>query len=142
MDIQLLSFILLLIMGVSDFFIILILRRQWKLRKTKTHPRLMTYRRVLSLLAILIFVGNIYPILLNLYSIFVPSIRTSQTVNLVGVIYSLDNALTFMIASILIYALYKLADTVIEIAELIGIRAVKSGTIMSDNTSINRKERK
>lgn len=120
MDIKLLAFLLLAIRVVSDYFIILVLRRQWKLRKTTTHPRLMAYRKVLALLAILIFIGNIFPLMLDAYTLFFPLVRSSQTINPVGVAYSLDNSLTFMFASILIYVLYKLADTVIEIAELIG----------------------
>lgn len=119
MDIQLLAFLLLVGRGVSDAFIVMVIRRQWKIRKTKTHPRIMQVRRVLSLLAILIFVGNIYPLLLDAFTLFNPGIRTSQTVNLVGTFYTLGNSFTFMIASILIWLLYKLADVVIEVAEMI-----------------------
>lgn len=119
MDIQLLALLLLIGRLVSDGFIIAVLRKQWKLRKTRTHPRLMQIRKVLALLAVLVFVGNIYPLLLDAYTLFAPAIRASRSVNLVGVFYSLDNNLTFMFASILIYTLYKLSDVVIEVAELI-----------------------
>ena len=118
MDIQLLAAILLVGRLVSEFFIVQVLRRQWQIRKTKTHPRLMQLRHVLSLLAILVFVGNIYPLLLDAYTLFNPGIRTSGVINLVGTFYSLDNSLTFMFASILIWTLYKLSDVVIEVAEL------------------------
>lgn len=119
MDIQLLAFLLLIGRLVSDFFIIMVLRRQWKIRKTRTHPRLMQVRRVLTLLAVLVFIGNIYPLLLDAYTLIDAGVRTSRSVNIVGVIYSLDNNLTFMFASILIWTLYKLSDVVIEVAELI-----------------------
>lgn len=119
MDIQLLAFMLLIGRLVSDGFIIAVLRKQWKIRKTRTHPRLMSIRRVLTLLAILVFVGNIYPLLLDAYTLVNAGVRTSPTANIVGVIYSLDNNLTFMFASILIWTLYKLSDVVIEVAELI-----------------------
>lgn len=119
MDIQLLAFLLLCGRLVSDFFIIMVLRRQWKLRKTKTHPRLMNMRRVLTGLALLVFVGNLYPLVLDAYTLLEPSIRSSRNVNLVGVVYSLDNNLTFMFASILIWTLYKLSDVVLDVAELI-----------------------
>lgn len=119
MNIQLLAFLLLIGRFVSDFFILMVIRKQWRIRKTRTHPRLMSIRRVLGLLALLVFIGNIYPLLLDLYTLFVPGIRTAQVVNPVGVAYSLDNNLTFMFASILIFTLYKLSDVVIEVAELI-----------------------
>jgi lipoprotein signal peptidase len=60
-----------------------------------------------------------YPIFLDLVTIFNPGVRTSQTVNLAGVFYTLDVNLTFMFASILIWVLYKLADVAIEVGELI-----------------------
>lgn len=119
MNIQLLAFMLLIGRLISDFFILLVIRRQWKIRKIPTHPRLANLRRVLTLLAVLVFLGNIYPLLLDLYTLFYPGIRTSQVVNPVGVFYSLDNNLTFMFASILIWALYKLADVAIDVGELI-----------------------
>lgn len=126
MDIQLLAMLLLAGRLVSDGFIIAVLRRQWKLRKTRTHPRLMKMRHVLTLLAVLVFVGNIYPLVLDAYTLIDAGVRTSQTVNLVGVFYSLDNNLTFMFASILIWTLYKLSDVVIEVAELIAGQPLRS----------------
>lgn len=125
MSIQLLALLLLIGRIVSDFFIILVLRRQWKLRKTKTHPKLTAVRKVLGLLAILVFLGNIWPLVLDAFTLFYPGIRSTQHVNFVGLTYSLDNNLTFMFASILIYALYRLSDTVIEVVELLGVEAAK-----------------
>lgn len=126
MDIQLLAFLLLIGRLVSEGFIIAVLRKQWKIRKTKTHPRLMQMRRVLTLLAVIIFIGNLYPLALDLATLFDATVRTSRNVNLVGVIYSLDNNLTFMVASILIWTLYKLSDVVIEVAELIAGQPLRS----------------
>lgn len=119
MDIQLLAFLLLIGRIISDIFIILVLRRQWRIRKIPTHPRLSNIRRVLTLLAVLVFIGNLYPLILDIFTLVYPGIRTTQTVNLVGVAYSLDANLTFMFASILIYMLYKLADVAIDVGELI-----------------------
>lgn len=120
MDIQLLAALLLIGRLVSEYFIVRVLIKQWKIRNTKTHPRLLAMRRVLSLLAILVFVGNLYPLWLDIYTLFIDTeLRTSQTVGLYSVVYSLDNNLTFVIASILIWVLYKLADVVIEVADLI-----------------------
>lgn len=125
MDIQILAVILLAGRLVSEFFIIQVLRRQWKIRKTKTHPRLGQLRSVLNLLAILVFVGNIYPLVLDAITLFEPSVRTSPFVNLPGVVYSLTNSLTFMFASILIWTLYKISDVAIELSELTGTSADK-----------------
>lgn len=129
MNIQLLALLLLMGRLISDFFIIMVLRKQWKIRKIPTHPRLANIRRVLTLLAVLVFIGNIYPLLLDLYTLFYPGVRTSQVVNPVGVFYSLDNNLTFMFASILIWALYKISDVAIEVGELIAGNPPKEVTL-------------
>lgn len=126
MDIQVLASILLIGRLISEGFIIAVMRKQWRIRKTKTHPRLMKIRRVLTLLAVLVFIGNIYPLLLDAYTLYDAQVRTTQNVNLVGVAYSLDNNLTFMFASILIWTLYKLSDVVIEVAELLSGKALGS----------------
>lgn len=126
MDIVPLAFILLVGRLISEAFIINVLIRQWKIRKTRTHPRLQQMRKVLALLAALVFLGNIYPLLLDAITLVMPEIRTSQHVNLQGVFYTLDNNLTFMFASILIWVLYKLSDIVIEVAELIGAKPLRS----------------
>lgn len=119
MDIQTLAFLLLVGRLVSEFFIIQVLRRQWKLRKIQTHPRLMKLRHVLSLLAILVFIGNIYPLILDAFTLFIPGVRTVEFVNFVGTLYSLDNSFTFMFASILIWTLYKLSDAAIELSDVL-----------------------
>lgn len=125
MNIQLLATLLLIGRLISEGFIIAVIRKQWKIRKTTIHPRLRALRRVLTLLAVLVFLGNIYPLLLDAYTLYDSAVRTSQTINLVGVFYSLDNNLTFMFASILIWTLYKLSDVVIEVAELITGKEIK-----------------
>lgn len=119
MNIQLLAFLLLVGRLISDAFIVVVLLKQWKIRKIPTHPRLANIRRVLTLLAVLVFIGNIYPLLLDAFTLFYPGVRTSQSENLAGVFYSLDNNLTFMFASVLIWALYKISDVAIEVGELI-----------------------
>lgn len=129
MNIQLLAFLLLIGRLISDAFIIVVLRKQWKIRKIPTHPRLGNIRRVLTLLAVLVFIGNIYPLLLDAFTLFYPGVRSTQNVNLVGVFYSLDNNLTFMFASILIWALYKISDVAIEVGELIAGNPPKEVTI-------------
>lgn len=125
MDIQLLATLLLIGRLISEGFIIAVIRKQWRVRNTQIHPRLKALRRVLTLLAVLVFFGNIYPLLLDAYTLYDSAVRTSQNVNLVGVFYSLDNSFTFMLASILIWTLYKLSDVVIEVAELITGRPIK-----------------
>lgn len=124
MDIQLLAFILLMGRLISEGFIIAVLRKQWKIRNAPIHPKLKSLRQVLNLLAILVFLGNLYPLALDAYTILSPEIRTSPFINLVGTLYTLDNSLTFMFASILIWTLYKLSDVVIEVAELISGKTI------------------
>lgn len=119
MNIQLLATLLLIGRLISDIFIIVVLTKQWKIRKIPTHPRLTNLRRILTLLALLIFIGNIYPLLLDAFTLFYPGIRTTRVVNPAGAFYAISTNLTFMFASILIWALYKLADVAIDVGELI-----------------------
>lgn len=126
MNIQLLALLLLIGRLISEGFIIAVIRKQWKIRKSPIHPRLRALRRVLTLLAVLVFLGNLYPLFLDLYTLFDAGVRTSPNINLVGVFYSLDNSLTFMLASILIWTLYKLSDVVIEVAELVTGKALNN----------------
>lgn len=119
MSITVLALLLLVGRIISMTFNVLVLTRQWKLRRIPTHPRLMSIRRVLTALAVIIFIGNIYPFALDIITMAYPQIRTTQTVNFIGVAYTLDVNLTFMFASIFIWALYKLADVAIEVGELI-----------------------
>lgn len=125
MNIQTLALLLLIGQLISEIFIISVLRRQWQIRKSRTHPRLIQIRRVLMLLALLVFLGNLYPMALDAIKLFYPGVRTTQTINPAGAFYAISTNLTFMFASILIWLLYKLADVVIEVAELIGIDKVK-----------------
>lgn len=120
MNIQVLAALLLIGRLISELFIIMVIKRQWQIRKNQAHPRLMAMRRVLSLLALLVFAGNIYPLLLDAFTLFYPGIRTSQTVNPAGAFYAISTNLTFMLASILIWVLYRLADVVIETSDLFG----------------------
>jgi hypothetical protein len=129
MNIQLLALLLLIGRLLSDFFIILVLKRQWAIRKIPTHPRLVNIRRVLSLLAVLVFLGNLYPLFLDAWTLFYPGVRSTPTVNPVGVFYSLDNNLTFLFASMLIWMLYKLADVAIDVGELIAGQPPKDVSI-------------
>ena len=129
MNIITLAALLLIGRVISDFFISLVLIRQWKIRNIPTHPRLGNLRKVLSLLALLVFVGNIYPLVLDAITLFYPGIRTSQTVNPVGAFYAISTNLTFMFASILIWTLYKLADVAIDVGELTSGQPSKSVSI-------------
>ena len=119
MNIQTLALILLAGRAIAITFNILVLRRQWKIRKIPTHPRNEKIRKVLSALAVVVFIANLYPLWLDIVTLWDPGIRTSQYINLKGVFYPLDNNLGFMFASIFIWALYKLADVAIDVGELI-----------------------
>ena len=119
MNIQTLALMLLIGRTVAIIFNVLVLKRQWKIRKVPTHPRLQKIRWVLSMLAVVVFIANLYPAWLDIVTLFDPAIRSTQVINLKGVIYSLDNNLGFMFASIFIWALYKLSDVAIDVGELI-----------------------
>ena len=95
MNIQTLALILLAGRAIAITFNILVLRRQWKIRKIPTHPRIEKIRKVLSALAVVVFIANLYPLWLDIVTLWDPGIRTSQYINLKGLFYPLDNNLGY-----------------------------------------------
>lgn len=128
MELQVLAPILIVGRIITICFIVAVIRKQWRIRKSPIHPRLQNLRKVLTLLAILVFVGNLYPLFLDVITLLPPDIRTSNVINMLGVVYALDNNITFMLAAILIWTLYKLSDVVIEVAELVTGKTIDAGT--------------
>lgn len=125
MDIKTLAFILLVGRIIALCFNVAVLRRQLRLRKEpKTLPILMKYRKIFFALNITILVVHIYPFTLDILTLFVDTGR-NPTASIVGSIYGIDNNFGFLVASILIWMLYKISDTIIDLAQILAQKSPK-----------------
>lgn len=109
MDIKTLAVLLLFGHLVSSAFIILVLRKQFKLFKVSIDPSIKVFRRVLFFLSMAILFGNVIPIIVDTATIFDAIVRSSHHVNTVGVFYSAANMITAVLSSLLVWTLYLLA---------------------------------
>jgi len=117
MDIKTLAVVLLTAHLVSIVFIALVLVLQAKLFKKKVQPSLIGFRRLLFVLALVVFTGNLVPIGVDALTIFSLVERSSSTINPIGVAYSVSNAVVFGTSALLIWFLYRMAATTVLITE-------------------------
>lgn len=116
MDIKTLAVMLLIGKIIAEIFIFLVLYKQWGLRLKAIHPKLRHYRIVLSALALVIAIGVFIPMVVDILTLFH---AVNRPVTTATAVYALANSITFAVASILIWTLYKLSSVVIEIDELV-----------------------
>jgi hypothetical protein len=112
MGVKTLAFILLAGRIVSLIFTGLVLYRQIRLSKLAAPSWLVSFRRVLLGLTLVIFIGNFIPMVIDIL-VLVDEVQRNSP-NPVGVAYALDSNLTAVFASIAIWSLYKLAQKSIE----------------------------
>lgn len=95
---------------VSGVFIGLVIKRQLGLFKSTIHANLRTYRRVLFALSVVIFAGNLNPILIDFVTFMGGAEGRPTSVKAVSISYAVSNAVVAMISAILIYILYRMAS--------------------------------
>jgi len=113
MDIKVLALFLITLHLVSVFFIIIVLWKQAKLFQKRIQDDLVMYRLVLFALAVVIFSANMIPIVIDLLTIFNQIVRSTSTINPIGVLYSMSNAIVCAASATLMWTLYKLAERVV-----------------------------
>lgn len=119
---QTIAIFLLIARLISVAFILVILRLQWKLFGTKIDftlvPNLTTLgrnrvylaRKILFALAVIIFLGNLVPIVIDTITILNSNdIGRPSGLRLISILYASSNALTAMFSAIFIWFLYKVA---------------------------------
>lgn len=109
-SIQIIAAILLFFRIVSMTFIGIVLWKQWNLFKRPTLPQLILFRRVLFAIAIGIAIFNIIPIVIDALTLFVDTGRP-QSLKPISIAYAFSNSIGAALSSVLIWALYKLAET-------------------------------
>lgn len=121
-SIQIIAVFLLIARLISVGFIVTVLILQWRLFKTKIDfslvPNLSNYqkktiyraRKLLFALAVIIFLGNMVPIMIDTITIISDNaIGRTPNVRAISIAYAGSNALTAMFSAIMIWGLYKLA---------------------------------
>lgn len=114
MDIKTLATILIIFHLASAGFIGNVLHKQWGLFKTCIPRKLRNFRRLLFALSLVIFAGNLVPILVDGITIFGGVVGRTQHPKPISVAYALSNAATQMICAGLIWLLYKMAENVLK----------------------------
>lgn len=119
-SIQFIALCLLIARVISVVFIVAVLLRQWRLFKLPIDFSLVPgissmekrsvyrVRRILFTLSVIILLGNMIPILIDTITLFYNPDRPTN-VKTISVAYAFSNAITAMLSSIMIWALYKLA---------------------------------
>lgn len=109
MSVKLLASILLIGRLVSVVFISLVIRRQWTLFKSKIAPHLVSFRRNLFILSIVILLGQVVPIIIDTLAIYADVSKSSASPSPIGVAYAVSNCLTSILSAIFIWTLYRMA---------------------------------
>jgi ethanolamine transporter EutH len=112
MDIKVYAALLLVLRMVSLFFMGSVIKRQLQLFRLYIDKEIRMYRRILFVLAIAIFVGNLIPGLIDILTITGELTRSSKTINGVSLVYSGAWAITSLLSAILIWWLYRMSHTV------------------------------
>lgn len=105
MDIKTIALTLLILRLIAVYFMSLVLKRQLGLLRDNYSPELRGTRIILFVLAMVIFVGNFVPILIDTLTIF-GSVARSQPLT-IGITYAYSNALTAAVAGITFWLLYR-----------------------------------
>lgn len=101
----------------SAVFMFFVLRRQVRLFKLYITPELKVFRKILFLLAVVIFLGNLVPIIIDTLTVISHIHRSTNQVNTVGLLYAVSNTLTATMSALLIWIMYRMAAETLIIVE-------------------------
>lgn len=108
MDIRDTAIVLIILRVLSVVFLLLVVRRQIRLIKANNPSDVQTTRIGLFALALTLLVGNIIPLIINIYSLCHGILVTHPS--LPNELYSYSNAITAAIASGTFWLLYRLVE--------------------------------
>jgi hypothetical protein len=106
MDVKNLALILLLLRIVAIFLLGLVINRQIELIRRNNPDYVQSTRKLMLSFSLALLVGNLIPFVVDILTLAVDIPRSSATVNVVGVVYSLSNAVTSVVYSLLLTILY------------------------------------
>lgn len=99
---------------VSVYFIARVIHRQLGLFKIPIQAKINHFRKVLFGISLVVLAGNLFPLFIDILTIFTPVGRPPE-VRLTSFVYALSVHLTLVGASFLIWKLYQLAEDVKDI---------------------------
>jgi len=108
MDIKLIAAILLLGRLTAVFFMLLVLRKQWRLLRLPIDPDIKTFRLVLFIMCAVILTGNFVPIAIDAATLFGGYSGRANPSSL-GVLYAFSNCTTAIVSAVLIWLMYRIA---------------------------------
>lgn len=108
--VETIAFILLIMRLVSLGFISLVLYRQLRLFRLNIDSGLVRFRIVMFLLGVVFFLGNLLPIVVDYTYAFVIQ---ENDISLL-VYYAISNATTSLVASIILWHIYRIAGTALD----------------------------
>lgn len=112
-DIHIVAAILLPLHLMAIFFMGLVLRKQYPLLKAQDDKEITALRILLFFFAIILFVANIVPVVVDLLTIFDTVKRSTNVVNGLGLVYSISNGLVALVSSICFWLIYLLAERIV-----------------------------
>jgi hypothetical protein len=107
MNIQTLSIILLVIEIIAFVYIVRVVTIQYPLLKATNDQDVRPLRYVLFFLALALLLGIGISIGVDIATIINGSIRSTTTINPLGLVYSLANSLSDVLSSVLLWLVYK-----------------------------------
>jgi type III secretory pathway component EscT len=99
------ALVLLVIRVVSIYFISRVISRQWKLFRYDDSDGLNSTRKVMFALSHGLLLGSILPIMVDVYFGIIH--RVDSTDSPILTLYAISNAVTSLIASIILWAVYR-----------------------------------
>lgn len=109
MDIKTIALLLLIGRLTAFVFMGLVLSKQLKLFKATLPDSLRRVQKVLFFIALVIFVGQFIPIMIDVLTIIDSLSQKRGSPSVVGVAYAFSNNITSILASLFIWLLYRLA---------------------------------
>lgn len=101
-----------------------VIRRQLELFKFPIEKEVRLFRRILFMLALVAFLGNLVPTTISILTLTGHITRSTQTVNAASAIYSITNTLVASTSAMLIASLYRLAKATAVIVEEDKVKAL------------------
>lgn len=113
MSIQALAFMLLIGHILSLIFIILVIKKQWRLLKLPVaggdSETVRHFRRMFFFLSLAIVAGNVIPVIIDTLTLFVETGRPAQ-LKPISVAYAFSNMTTAVVSAFLIWMMYRIAS--------------------------------
>lgn len=108
MDVKVIAAMLLVIRLLATLFIGAVLVQQYQLMKAQVSDDIGALRKVLMALAVIILLSHVIPIMVDIITLFGNPLN--RTVTPIGVMYAFSNDFSGLIASLLLWTVYRVTQ--------------------------------